>query len=109
MKIGTQPLEKYSQEVQKKMPVIVKKHAMAIQANAAKNAPVKTGALRNSMQATPDADGEVKRWEISDGVEYGAHQELGTGSGITAKHFLGNACETQSEKFFKDVKEALKP
>jgi len=105
VKVGNQRLERYSQEVQAKMPGIVKKNAMAIQANAAKNAPVLTGALKNSIQATGDTD---LRWEITDGVEYGAAQELGTSRGISAKHFLGNACEAQAEKFFKEIMEALK-
>ena len=109
VKIDTKALESYGEEVKKKMPGIVKKNALAIQANSAENAPVETGALKNSMQATPDSGGEVNRWEIADGVEYGVHQELGTAGGITAKHFLGNACETQAEKFFGEIKEALKP
>ncbi len=105
VKIDTKALESYGEEVKKKMPGIVKKNAMAIQANAAKNAPVLTGALKNSIQATGDTD---LRWEITDGVEYGAAQELGTSRGISAKHFLGNACEAQAEKFFKEIMEALK-
>lgn len=105
VKIDTKALESYGEEVKKKMPGIVKKNAMAIQANAAKNAPVLTGALRNSISATPDTE---LRWEIGDGVEYGAAQELGTSRGISAKHFLGNACEAQAEKFFKEIMEALK-
>ena len=105
MKIGNQSLSKYSADVQRKMPGIVKENAMAIQANAAKNAPVLTGALMGSILAEQDTE---LRWEVHDGVEYGAAQELGTSKGISAKHFLGNACEVQADKFFKEIMEALK-
>lgn len=105
VKVGTRPLAQYVEETRAKLPPIVKKNALAIQAEAAKNAPVLTGALKNSIEATA---GEELRWEIQDGVEYGAYQELGTARGIPAKHFLGNACEKQAEKFFGEVKEALK-
>lgn len=90
--------------VNEKLPPIVKKHAMNIQANAAANAPVDTGALKNSIKAEPIDD---RNWTVQDGVEYGVFQELGT-SRVRAKHFLGNACEKEADPFFNDIKEALK-
>lgn len=105
MRVNT-TLDKYQKAVEEKLTAVVKKNALSIQAKAAQNAPVKTGALRNSIQATEGKD--ALHYEISDGVEYGAAQELGTSRGIVAKHFLGGACETQADKFFDDVKEALK-
>lgn len=102
---GGATLSQLAAEIQAKLPGIVKKHAFAIQAESAKNAPIKTGALRSSMEAEPDTD---LRWEITDGMDYGVYQELGTGGGVPAKHFLGNACEKQADKFFSDVKEAVK-
>ncbi len=87
-----------------KLPIVVKKHALNIQANAAKDAPVDTGALKNSIKAEPIDD---RNWTVHDGVEYGLFQELGTSRGVKAKHFLGGACEREADSFFKDVKEAL--
>ena len=80
---------------------------MNIQAVAASNAPVDTGALKNSIQAH-ESEQTDKNWIIQDGVSYGVHQELGTARGVPAKHFLGNACEKEADPFFKDIAEALK-
>jgi hypothetical protein len=88
-----------------KLPPVVKKHAFAIQANAASEAPVDTGALKNSLAAEPI---DPRNWTVKDGVEYGVFQELGTSRGVRAKHFLGNACEKEAESFFSDVAEAMK-
>lgn len=90
-----------------KLPPIVKKHTMNIQANAMMNAPVDTGALKNSIVSEPTTQ-DGRNWSVHDGVEYGIYQELGTSRGVKAKHFLGNACEKEAEPFFNDVKEALK-
>ena len=106
MKIDTKPLAQYEKSAVEKAKKAVKKNALAIQANAAQDAPVDTGALKNSISALPEGSGE--NWSIQDGVNYGIHQELGTSRGVPAIHFLGNACEKQADKFFDDVKDALK-
>ena len=85
---------------------VLKKHGLIIQANAAKDAPVDTGALRNSIISE---DVDEKTVQISDGVEYGVFQELGTSRGVSAKHFLGGATERQANPLFSDLKEVLKP
>jgi len=89
-----------------KLPGVVKKHALNISASAAKNAPVDTGLLKNTL-----ADGakpkDPHKWTISDATEYGVFQELGTSKGVTAKHFLGGAAEREAEPFFEDVRKAL--
>jgi HK97 gp10 family phage protein len=82
---------------------VVKKHALNIQANAAKDAPVDTGALKNSIIAEPI---DQNNYTITDGVEYGVFQELGTKK-TSAKHFLGGAAEREAETFFADVRKAL--
>jgi hypothetical protein len=82
---------------------VVKKHALNIQANAAKDAPVDTGALKNSILAEPI---DENNYQIHDGVEYGVFNELGS-KGRAAKHFLGGAAEREAEPFFKDVRKAL--
>lgn len=107
MRVNVKPLANFSNEVQQALPGIVKRHALAIQAKAAKNAPVDTGALKNSIQALPDQSDPL-RWTVQDGVVYGIYQELGTPPRAKKPHFLGNACETQAEKFFKEIMEALK-
>lgn len=84
---------------------IVSKHALNIQANAAKDAPVDTGALKNSIIAE---EKDKNHWEIHDGVEYGVFQELGTSRGVSAKHFLGGAAEREAQPFFDDVKAMMK-
>lgn len=54
---------------------ILSKVALDIEAEAKVNAPVKTGALRNSIQASQESQ---LSWRIGVGVEYGLYQELGT-------------------------------
>ena len=97
-------LKDFLKETPNGLAPIVKKHALNIQAQSAKDAPVDTGALKNSMIADAIDD---SNYTIHDGVEYGVYQELGT-SKVSAKHFLGGACEREAGPFFKDVREALK-
>jgi HK97 gp10 family phage protein len=106
LKINTKPLEQLEKQVIEKAKKAVKKHALIIQANAAKNAPVDTGALKNSISALPVEDG--KNWSVQDGVEYGIYQELGSPPRAKKPHFLGNACEKQADKFFDELKEVLR-
>lgn len=108
VRVSDKPLVAYTEEVNAKLPGVVKKHALAIQGKAADAAPVDTGALKNSLTAKKDEEGNELRWEIMDGVEYGVYQELGQPPRAKKPHFLGNACEVQADKFFDDVKEALK-
>lgn len=112
-KISLKPLESYPKEVRAKLPKVVAKNALTIQAitrisdeNGGRT-PVDLANLINSMLAEKKS-GDGLEWEIHDGTDYGVHQELGTSRGIIAKHFLGGACEDQADKFFDEVKEALK-
>lgn len=104
MKADTKSVNIYSAGVQAKLKIAVKKCALAVQALAASTAPVDTGALKNSIEA----EGSNLNWTVHDGVFYGIFNELGTSRGISAKHFLGGACEKEAEKFFDDVREALR-
>ena len=97
--------EQYAKKPKEALAVL-KKHGLIIQANAAKDAPVDTGALRNSMISEEVNDKTVR---ISDGVEYGVFQELGTSRGVSAKHFLGGNTERQANPLFNDLKDVLKP
>jgi hypothetical protein len=112
LKIDARGLEDWQKRVTERMPAIVKKHAFVVQGKAQAKAPVDTGALKNSIMAEGLT---ILSWRISDGVEYGIFQELGhgganikAGSDPTAKHFLGNACETSAQAFFDDIAGAMK-
>ena len=96
-------LVKELQDAPGRVEPVVKKYAFAIQADAAGNAPVDTGALKNSMTAEPISG---PNWIVSDSVEYGVFQELGT-SRNPALHFLGGAAEKFADPFFDEVKKAL--
>ena len=75
---------------------------LTVQADAAENSPVRTGALRGSWAA------EVNEGEscVKIGVplnaldgNYAKYQELGTSRGIKPKHMLRNAVENNKGKF----------
>jgi hypothetical protein len=83
---------------------IVKAHALNIQANAANDAPVDTGALMNSIIAEAL---DENNWVITDGVEYGAAQELGSAPRAMKPHFLGRNTEREADPFFQDVRDEL--
>jgi hypothetical protein len=100
-------LEQFMVTAPEKMQKVVKKNAFIIQAEAVRDAPVDTGTLKNSIIAEETDD--PNKWEVSDGVEYGVFQELGTSKGVTAKHFLGGAAERRADPFFDEVKDALQP
>lgn len=53
---------------------ILEKHAHEFETIAKQNAPVDTGALRNSIKASKNSD---LMWTVQDGVEYGVYQEFG--------------------------------
>ena len=103
-------LEQYLKNLEnEKLPPIVKKYATAIraesQANIQKEGLIDTGAMLNGMIEEKIDD---RNWTVHDQVSYGVFQELGTSRGIPAHHFLGNACEKLADKFFDEIREALK-
>ena len=100
-------VEQFKKTAPAKMQKVVNKNAFIIQAEASRDAPVDTGTLKNSISA--DEAKDPNKWEITDGVEYGVFQELGTSKGVTAKHFLGGAAERRADPFFDELKEALTP
>jgi len=108
LNFGIAPLSAYSKEVQSRLPKVVAKNALVIEAKTktSPNMPIDTGNLRDSIRA--EATKEALTWDISDETDYGVFQELGTSRGIQAHHFLGGACEAQADKFFDEVKDALK-
>ena len=72
-------VEQFKKTAPAKMQKVVKKNAFVIQAEAARDAPVDTGTLKNSIIAEPSDNPNI--YNITDGVEYGVFQELGTGRG----------------------------
>lgn len=94
---------KWSAQKRAAMNDAIKAAAFIVQAGAAGNAPVDTGALKNSIQAY-EINPEL--WRVEDGVTYGIFQELGT-SRSQAKHFLGGAVEKAYPEFQKRIAAAL--
>ncbi len=76
--------------------------AFQIMNRARINAPVKTGALRNSMMVTPRMNGSTAEAEISVNVVYARIQEYGGHAGrhgsvyIEGKHYLENALHSEA-------------
>jgi HK97 gp10 family phage protein len=99
-------LTKFVPESEQKLNTIIRKYALKIQAETARDAPVDLGTLRNSIEAVKDGTKKLS-WIVQDGVYYGVFQELGTSRGVTAKHFMGRAFERNGDAFFKEVKEVL--
>lgn len=62
--------------------------SLQVQEYAAAGAPVDTGRLKNSITHKVYDNYAL----VGSDVEYAIYQELGTSRGVTAKHFLKNAC-----------------
>lgn len=91
-------------ELAKAFPVavdkIVQSTALKIEARAKTLAPVKTGALRNSIRAVNTGQG---RAEVRVGVKYGAYVEYGTRH-RTAKPYLTPAVRQEEGPFVDALK-----
>ena len=75
---------------------------LTVQADAAENSPVRTGALRGSWTVeVNEGESWVKIGIPLDKLEgnYGKYQELGTSRGIKPKHMLRNAVENNKGEF----------
>ena len=100
--LDTRVLDRIAAELEPKAVRIVKKTAIKIQQNAQSLAPIKTGALKNSIMAE-EKEGPLSWW-VHDGVEYGAAQEFGT-SRFAAQPFMTPAVEQERQQFEDDFKE----
>jgi HK97 gp10 family phage protein len=78
--------------------VVVRRTALAIEADAKVNAPVDTGALRNSI-STDVALGEVITAEIGPTVDYGIYVERGT-EYMDPEPYLGPAYDAHAGEVF---------
>lgn len=99
-RIDLKGLEKITKEMEPRAQAILSDAAFEVETNAKKNAPVKTGALRNSIHVNETRKDNKYSRVISDGVEYGIYQELGTIK-MAAHPFLIPAVEAIREKFNK--------
>lgn len=104
--IDTSILDKMTAEMKPKARAIVNQYGVAISGEAAKRAPLDTGALRNSILAASQMISDMV-YRIQDGVEYGIFQELGTGK-MAAQPFIVPAIEAWREKFLKAFGELFK-
>lgn len=106
VKIDTRVLDKITAEIQPKASKVVNKYGLAITGEAAKNAPLDTGALRSSITSESMMTGDMS-FTVQDGVNYGIFQELGT-SKMAAQPFLLPAVEAWRQKFLDAFAELFK-
>ena len=104
--LDTALLDKITADMQPKAAAIIEKYGLAMATEAAKNAPVDTSALRNSLLSESKMTGDLL-YTISDGVEYGVWQEFGTGR-MAAQPFLVPAVELWRDKFLNAFSELFK-
>lgn len=104
--IDTTVLDKMTAAMKPKAREIVNKYGVAIADDAAKRAPLDTGALRNSILAASEMIADMT-YRIQDAVNYGIFQELGTGK-MAAQPFIVPAVEAWREKFLKAFGELFK-
>lgn len=84
----------------------VRKAALDIEAEAKKRAPVRTGTLRNSIQAVK---GEGPLWyRVVVGAEYGVYVEWGTRF-MAAQPYLRPAVTAVSPSFLEAMKSVSRP
>lgn len=82
---------------------VISKAAHDIEAAAKSQAPVDTGALRNSIQAHPEA---ALAWVVAVGVEYGIYQEFGTRK-MAAQPYLIPAFQRVAPSLIAALKEIV--
>lgn len=102
--LDTKKLDQLIRESPGKADKVVREWATVMTGDAARDAPLATGALRNSILAnSPEKVGQL-RYRIQDGVEYGIWQEIGT-SHMAAHPFLVPAVERHWNAFVSAFKE----
>jgi HK97 gp10 family phage protein len=104
--IDTSVLERITAEIRPRASKVVSQYGLLITGTAAKNAPVDTGRLRNSITASSKMIDD-STYRIQDGVHYGIFQELGT-SKMAAQPFLIPALEMWRDKFLAAFSQVFK-
>ena len=97
MVLDTRVLDKITAELKPKARTIVNEYGLIVTGDAAKFAPVDTGALRSSITSESKMTGDMT-FTVSDGVEYGVYQEFGT-SRMSAQPFMIPAIEHWKKRF----------
>jgi HK97 gp10 family phage protein len=106
IKLDTSVLDRITAQMRPNAAKIVETYGMAITGEAASNAPVDTGALRNSITSESQMTDELT-FTVQDGVEYGQFVELGT-SKMAAQPFLIPALEHWAQRFEQAFAELFK-
>jgi HK97 gp10 family phage protein len=106
IELDTAVLDRITAEMRPGAAAIVEKYGLAITGSAAQNAPVDTGALKNSITSESGMTGEMQ-FTVQDGVEYGVFVETGTHR-MAAQPFLVPALEKWSQQFMNAFKELFK-
>ena len=101
--LDTSVLDKITVEMQPKARKIVNKFGLVITSEAARNAPVDTSALRNSLLSESQMIADMT-FRVSDGVQYGVWQEFGT-SRMASQPFLTPAIEKWRDPFLEAFSE----
>jgi HK97 gp10 family phage protein len=99
VKLDTAVLDKITAELKPKAREIIETYGTLMAGDAAKGAPVETGALRSSITSESHMESDLT-YVVQDGVEYGVFQELGT-SKMAAQPFMVPSIEKWREKFYK--------
>lgn len=94
-RLDTRKLDTIRSQLVPRAQGILSDSSQDIAEQAQQNAPVDTGALRDSIEAEQSASLE---WLVHDGVDYGIYQELGT-SRMQAQPFVVPAVEGYRTKF----------
>lgn len=83
---------------------IIEGAAFAVEAQAKAVVPVDTGALKNSIQASPESDGA---WIVATGESYASAVEFG-GSGRAARPYFVPAVELVRPRFLGQMEDVVK-
>ena len=104
IRLDTRELDRIARGLNTNADRIVRGIALEVEAAAKPNAPVDTGALKNSIRTRKIKE---KMYHVEDGVEYGIYQELGT-SRMSKHPFLVPAVERVSKYIAEKYKGLFK-
>ena len=99
IEINTQKLEKFANSQDISTDLALKETAYQVEGLAENKAPVRTGALKNSIHTEKVSHEDYR---VADGVEYGIYQELGTYK-MAAHPFLIPALKTAIQQIYDAV------
>lgn len=96
---------KITGNLKSKVPQIVAKAALDIEAGAKVRAPVDTGFLRGSITGRRISD---EHWQVTVGADYGIYVEMGTRH-MAAQPYLRPAVDAVRDGFIQALRSAVKP